>query len=87
MALLRDDVEKNRTILFLGGRERRNKRGKIVPIDGTEVVEAKLLKPDVAEHHRLEAVLHPVDKSVEERQPKRAADLLGNVLRAVVANA
>ena len=87
VTLLRDDMQKNRTILFLRGSERRDERSEIVAVNRTEVVEAKLLEPDVAEHHRLQAVLHPVDETVEERQPKRAADLLGYVLRAVVADA
>ena len=85
--LLRDDVEKNGAVFLLRGRERRDERREIVAVNRPEVVEAELLEPDVAEHHRLEAVLHPVDEPVEERQPKRAADLLGNVLRAVVSDA
>ena len=85
--LLRDDVEKNGAVFLLRGRERRDERREIVAVNRPEVVEAELLEPDVAEHHRLEPVLDPVDEPVEEREPERAADLLRHVLGAVVAYA
>ena len=87
VALLRDDVEKDRAVLLLRGGERRDERCEVVAVDRAEIVEAELLEPDVAEHHRLEAVLDPVHDPVEEREAERAANLLGDVLRTVVAYA